>query len=264
MLGHVVARYLADAGHEVLTTDRRYEGTARDALVEEVCRSGASWVVNAAGRIKQKGADTAELMRVNAQLPQHLAVRLAPGQRLLQPSTDCVFAGRTGGYRTTDVPDAEDDYGLSKVLGDLPARPGCCQVVRVSMIGPEPGTGYSLLGWFFRQPGPVNGYVNHLWNGITTLEWSKWAARLIAGKWAPAAPVVQLASPRAVSKCELLQLVSQTWNRGITIHPVAAAESVDRTLVGDYPCPPLTEQLAELRAWYEARFGPVPMRSCQP
>jgi dTDP-4-dehydrorhamnose reductase len=258
MLGHVVARYLADLGFEVLTSPRRYEGGPRDSLVEEVRASQADWVINAIGKIKQKCDDATELIRVNGQFPVHLSVRLAPGQRLLHASTDCVFCGRRGDYRTTDERDADDDYGFSKILGEAAVAEHCV-VMRVSMIGPELAGGHGLLGWFFRQPGPVNGYTNHRWNGITTLEWAKQAAALLRGEWTPPASHFQLACRRAVSKYELLRLSAEVWGRHIEIRPLATPEPVDRTLVGDVECPPIGEQLAELRRWYEPRFGPVPV-----
>src|SRR5262245_20977605 len=107
MLGHVVAKYLHGLGLAVLTTDIRYSGKPRDGLIEEIRNSGADWVINAIGRIKQKNPTVEELYRINTQLPLQLAARLLPAQRLLHPSTDCVFSGRDGGYRTTDEPDAE-------------------------------------------------------------------------------------------------------------------------------------------------------------
>ncbi len=258
MLGHVAARYLAEAGFTVLTSDRRYGGAARDALVEEVRDSGADWVVNAIGRIKQKCSDRAELLRANALLPIQLAARLGAGQRLLHASTDCVFSGRTGGYATGDERDADDDYGFSKILGEAAAAPGRGQVLRVSIIGPEYGEGHGLLGWFFRQAGPIDGYTNHRWNGITTLEWARRAAELLSGRWCPAAPVVQLASPHAVTKYELLRLAAQVWGRRVAIRATATPTAIDRTLVADVVCPPLPDQLIALRDWHAARFGPIP------
>ncbi|MFO0810554.1 MAG: sugar nucleotide-binding protein [Gemmataceae bacterium] len=257
MLGHVVAAHLVDRGIEVLTSDRRYEGVPRDPLVEEVRASGAAWVVNAIGRIKQKCRDLAELVLANGRLPVHLAARLAPCQRLLHASTDCVFAGDRGGYRTTDERDAGDEYGFSKILGEAAAAAGRCQVLRVSIVGPELSGGHGLLGWFFRQAGPVNGFTNHAWNGITTLEWAKRAHEVIAGTWEPPGPLVQLASAGRVSKGELLRVTADVWGLPTEVRAVAAPDPVDRTLVGDVECPPIRDQLAELCTWHQLRFGPL-------
>src|SRR5580704_19372743 len=57
MLGHVVARYAAEAGCTVLTSDARYTASPRDALVEEVRESDASAVINCLGLTKQRSDD---------------------------------------------------------------------------------------------------------------------------------------------------------------------------------------------------------------
>ena len=46
MLGHVVSRYSAEAGWEVITSPLRYSAGARDPLIEQVRESGASVVIN--------------------------------------------------------------------------------------------------------------------------------------------------------------------------------------------------------------------------
>ena len=51
MLGHMVARHLAENGYSVRTTDARYEGGAGDALVAAARGSDARYVVNCIGRI---------------------------------------------------------------------------------------------------------------------------------------------------------------------------------------------------------------------
>ena len=98
---------------------------------------------------------------------------------------------------------------------------------------------------------------------ITTLEWCKRATAVIEERWSPTSPLVQFASPQPVSKYDLLRLAADVWGRQIEIRPTATPVPVDRTLVGDFECPPLAHQLAELREWYEARFGPVPIGPTQ-
>lgn len=262
MLGHVVARYLADCGCDVATSDRRYDGTVRDELVDEVRQSEAPWVVNALGRTKHKSTNLDELLLANARLPCHLMARLGPQQRIIHASTDCVFSGKRGNYSSLDELDAEDAYGFSKALGEQVAKEGRFQVLRVSIIGPELKCANGLLAWFFREAGPIPGFTNHRWNGITTLEWSKKAFELISGSWEPLSPVVQLASP-PVSKFELLVAAAATWSRRIEIVPTHFPVSIDRTLSGHVACPPINAQMEELKTWYESRFGPIPV-NCGP
>lgn len=96
MLGHVVARYLAQLGCQVVTSPLRYAAQARDPLIETVRDSGCTWIVNAIGRIKQKSDNPAELFLANSLFPLHLSLRLRPDQRLVHASTDCVSRAGKG------------------------------------------------------------------------------------------------------------------------------------------------------------------------
>ncbi len=250
MLGHVVARYLAEQGMEVATTEARYAADPRDPLVEAVRDSGCEWVVNALGRIKHKSQSSDELYRANSLFPIHLAARLKPNQRLVHASTDCVFSGRQGAYLVNAERDAEDVYGFSKLLAEVVACPNTRYIIRTSIIGPELGTGYGLMGWFLKQTGPVKGYKNHLWNGLTTLEWAKVCHEIMDGTLRPAGPLVQPGVWPPVSKAELLSMLGRIWNHPITIDPMEAAEAVDRSLKPEVVRPPLEQQLGELRKWY--------------
>ena len=66
-------------------------------------------VVNCVGVVKslEREAGMIANIRLNALLPHLLqSVCRRAGARLIQISTDCVFAGRRGGYREDDAPDA--------------------------------------------------------------------------------------------------------------------------------------------------------------
>ncbi len=59
------------------------------------------------------------------------------------------FRGASGPYRESDLPDATDLYGRSKLLGEVSA-PNCL-TLRTSIIGRELGSHHGLLDWFLRQ-----------------------------------------------------------------------------------------------------------------
>ena len=252
MLGHVVGRFLEQQGCEVVSASLRYGGAARDSLVEAVRDSGCTWVVNALGRIKQKTEDPAELYLANSIFPVHLSTRMRREQRLIHASSDCVFSGSRGDYSVTDERDAEDVYGLSKALGEAAAQSGRCWVIRTSIIGPELGKGWGLMGWFLRQSGEVNGYTNHLWNGITTLEWAGIAWELMRDQLSAEGPLIQAGTLPALSKCDVLRLIAKVWDFEVKVRPVEAKDAVDRTLLPTLKRPELEHQLSRLRAWYES------------
>ena len=256
MLGHVVARFLGQQGCEVVTSPARYGGATRDPLVEAVRDSGCGWIVNALGRIKQKTEDPNNLYLANSLFPLHLSTRMRPEQHLIHASSDCVFSGRRGRYAIGDERDAEDVYGLSKALGEAAAQSGRCWVIRTSIIGPETGQGWGLMGWFLRQSGEVNGFTNHLWNGITTLEWAGIAWELMNGQLGAEGPLIQAGTWPAMSKCEVLRLIGKAWGLAVTVRPTEAKEAVDRSLLPTLERPDLEHQLSRLRAWYESS-GPA-------
>ena len=226
MLGHVVARYLAEVGHEVIP------GTRYDGMLD---LGDAEAVVNCAGVVR----GTAGLFLANALLPLHLATQ---GRLLVHPSTDCVFDGARGWYRVDEQPNATDDYGLSKRLGE-----GCLAfprvvVLRTSIVGPGGG----LLGWFLSQSGPIDGWTDHVWNGITTLAWARLAAAALVGDIPPG--LHQPTTAETITKYDLLRLFGEVFDHPIEVRPVSAG-FCDRTLVPTIAMPPIRDQLTELRDW---------------
>jgi dTDP-4-dehydrorhamnose reductase len=250
MLGHVVARYLAEQGMEVLTTEARYTGLPNDPLVAAVRASAAEWVINAIGKLDSKSTPVAEMLVVNAQLPVHMKTFLRRNQRLIHASTDGVFSGQTGNYAVDAERDATDLYGFSKILGEVVAEPKKAIVIRTSVVGPSIVPGIGLMDWFLRQRETVNGFTNHVWNGVTTLEWAKFVERIIREQFVATAPILQVGSESAVTKYDLLKLISQVWNHQVSITSTENVRAIDRSLALDVKCPCIRQQLAELKSWY--------------
>ena len=249
MLGHVVARYLAEQGMEVITTDERYSGLPGDPLIAAVRTSNADWIINAIGKLDSKTTSPSEMLLVNAQLPVHLKSYLGKNQRMIHASTDGVFSGRTGNYAVDAERDATDIYGFSKILGEVVAEPNRSYVVRTSIVGPNDSKETGLMSWLLRQKTAVHGFTNHFWNGITTLEWSKLCAEIINNPAHFPPPVLQPTCGKTVTKYDLLQLVAVTCRRQIPVTPVEHAVEVNRTLVPTHPRAPIREQLEELAGW---------------
>ena len=249
MLGHMVSKHLVANGFEVRTSDARYAGSAADALVAAARASDARYVVNCIGRIWQKSMEAADLFLANALLPIHLAQKLRADQHLFHASTDCVFAGDRGNYAVDELPDADDEYGVSKQLGEGVARWPNVSVLRVSIVGPDLGGGHGLLGWFLKQPEdrPVSGYANHRWNGITTLEWAKILVERIVRleRGESHAPLTQPGT-QPLDKYTLLCAFRDAYGTRHEIRPVEAPTRIDRTLAPTERRAPIAEQLAEL------------------
>lgn len=243
MLGHVVARVFVDEGYDVSVSDARFDGDLAGPLLRDVRRAACEIVINCIGTTP-KQADAPTLILVNGVLPQVLA---APGQLVIHASTDGVFSGRRGGYRVEDAPDAEDPYGVSKRLGELCVALGPAVVFRSSIVGPESAP-RSLLSWYLSRENAVQGYVDHVWNGVTSLAWARCALRAARGELASGVHHLTCAEP--VSKARLLAAFREAFEGGPEVVPVRSTSPVNRTLVPTLALASIEEQLAELRAWY--------------
>lgn len=253
MLGHVVARFLAEAGHEVRSPAPRFTRQAPEPFLGALLATRPQAVVNCTGL---RAGPEADLHDVHVGLVQQALDRLGPGVRFIQAGTDGVFRPDRPDRTTAEEGDAEDPYGRTKRAGERAVREAGGSVIRCSILGPELGQPRSLLGWFLAQRGPVRGFVNHWWNGITTLQWARVCQGLLATASPP--PVCQPGFQPAIPKAEVLRLLGEVWERPVVILPSEAPTPVLRTLVPDVLCPPLAEQLRELRAWHGARFPASP------
>ena len=117
-------------------------------------------VVNCVGIIKQlpESCDPVLSIALNSLLPHRLAQLCASkSSRLVHISTDCVFSGDGGGFIESDVPDALDLYGRSKLLGEVDYPHAI--TLRTSLIGHELSGTHSLVNWFLAQEGRVRGFI---------------------------------------------------------------------------------------------------------
>jgi dTDP-4-dehydrorhamnose reductase len=279
MLGHRLLMHLQDR-HETKVTLRRelaaYERyglftlensywsvEAKDAerLLEVVGDFRPEAVVNAVGIVKQRGAakEAIPSLEINSLLPHRLAVLCrAVGTRLVHLSTDCVFSGRKGNYTEGDVPDAEDLYGRTKLLGEV--TDAGCITLRTSIIGLELSRRTGLIEWFLAQRGEIRGFTKAIYTGLTTAEMSHVIERVLvehphlSGVW-------QVAS-EPLDKYDLLVRFSEVLGRD-DIHIVPDdTVRIDRSLLSvafekatGYSAPGWSEMLKELGAEVRRRQG---------
>jgi dTDP-4-dehydrorhamnose reductase len=207
-------------------------------------------VINAIGLIKQLNGRRADLIYLNALFPHRLLELCQARQvRLIHLSTDCVFSGRVGNYRESDVADPLDDYGRTKLLGELEAVGAL--TLRTSIIGRERPQGLGLIEWFHRQRGgTVRGFRRALYSGLTTAELGRLLLRLIVefpgldGLWHVAS--------QSISKFDLLYRYNELAGLGIEVVP-SDDFVCDRSLNGQrfesetgYQAPSWETMLAEL------------------
>ena len=144
------------------------DGASAYALVERV---KPDLVLNAVGIVKQLAAAKAAIpsITVNSLWPHVLADACAAhGARMVHVSTDCVFSGARGGYTESDVPDAFDLYGRSKLLGEVTDRDNVV-TLRTSIVGWQLGEPTGLAGWFAAHRSErLTGFAKAVFSGLTT------------------------------------------------------------------------------------------------
>jgi dTDP-4-dehydrorhamnose reductase len=187
-------------------------------------------VVNAIGIVKQlpEGKIPTRSIAINALFP-HLVNDLcrASGSRLVQVSTDCVFSGNRGNYVETDVPDATDLYGRTKLLGE-PVDSPVALTLRTSIIGRELGSRHGLVEWFLGQAGGrVKGFAGVIFSGLTTSSLSELIADLIEDH--PGLTGLWHVGSEPISKFELLTQLDRAFGTGTEVVREADPRS-DRSL----------------------------------
>jgi dTDP-4-dehydrorhamnose reductase len=232
-----------------------------DAVRSAVDRVSPAVVVNGIGLVKQRDEATVAIpsIEINALFPHRLLdLCRARGMRLVHISTDCVFSGRTGGYRESDIPDPVDLYGRSKLLGEVDRAPGL--TLRTSIIGLELGRRAGLIEWFLAQRGMIRGFRRAIYTGLTTCALGRLIERILLdhpdlhGVW-------QVASAPITKYALLTDLARRLARTDVTID-ADDAFVCDRSLVADrladatgYRAPGWDEMLDELAAGIRARVA---------
>ena len=269
MLGSTLTRYLTPLVDEVVEINRSgtsivnenrvltFDAVQGGPIREYLERERFDLVVNAIGLTKQlinegdqKDAKIAYL--INSDLPRELNVYAKDSSTpIIQIGTDCVYSGFKGNYSEDSEFDCNDLYGLSKVSGEHESK--SMMTIRCSIIGHEVKSSVSLMDWFLSQPAStsVNGYSNHIWNGVTTLTFARVIHGIISkNTYSPG--TIHLVPKDQVSKFELLQILAETFGRrDIEINEFETEFGVNRTLATLFPHK--NEQL-----WLNAGYTQVP------
>lgn len=187
-----------------------------DDLVEIFEKIKPDVVINCIGLVKQLSESDNPLaaIPINSLLPHRLARLCAIAEaRLVHMSTDCVFSGAKGGYVESDLADAKDLYGRSKLLGEVD-YPNAI-TLRTSIIGHELSGNRSLICWFLSQQKRVKGFRRAIFSGLPTVE----LAHVIKDYVIPNSNLHGLyhVSANPINKYDLLKLVSRAYGKNTDI-----------------------------------------------
>jgi len=255
MLGHMVMKLLstderfAVCGTHISYPEDRYY-FAVDQGVEElgsICdaHDEFDFFINCIGITTGKIniADSASIIRaveINAIFPHQLAEFARSRKcRVIHISTDGVFSGASECYDEDCPHDCHDLYGKTKSLGEV--HSDNFLNIRCSIIGPSPSEKGGLFEWFQSQRAgsTISGYTNHLWNGVTTLQFAELCAKVMeTDKFdvlREESAVFHFSPNQPVSKYGLLTILKHHLEKDIHIDAVTHGEDmVQRVLVSKY------------------------------
>jgi dTDP-4-dehydrorhamnose reductase len=252
MLGNYVYRYFIRnySNIRIIKGEFRIDKNSLCTLqkyIESNNISNNTCIINCIGAIPQR--NPSDYWIVNSVFPQLLSnICMNLNIQMIQPSTDCVFNGMKGMYIETDIHDENNEYGISKSLGE----PINCTVIRTSIIGKEILNKKSFLEWVYTNNANVDGWTNHLWNGITCLQWCK-IIDIIIQKNIFWKGVRHIFSPKSYSKYEIICIIKNIYNLSGNIKPVESEYKIDKTLSTIYEInelfniPDLIIQIEELK-----------------
>lgn len=259
MLGSYVSTYFTQKNYNVINITRQHldiitsENLLYDLEQLFINRNihHNSVIINCIGLIPQTQiTDSFHYFLINSVFPYHLSqLSFKYNSKLIHPTTDCVFSGKQGYYNEYNLKDEKNIYGLSKILGEnIPHT----TIIRTSIIGEQTHHNYSLLQWLIsNKNNTVNGYTNHLWNGITCLQFAKIIEYIIQYNmfWTG---IRHIFSNETISKYQLLQIINDVYKLNITIHPTQTKDNIDKSLTTihtqnlQHLIPSIQQQIEEL------------------
>ena len=178
-------------------------------------------IVNAIGAGPTAGRRV--LDAVNAEFPRRLAaLAAARGARVAHVGTDAVFSGARGNYCEADAPDPIDDYGRSKLAGEL-AAPHL--TIRTTFFGRN-HRGAGLVEWIAAtRDSRIEGFTNYRFSGIA----SALAADFVIAAIEARLEGVYHVGGEPISKYELVRSIAALLRPDLEVVPVERG-AVDRTL----------------------------------
>ena len=187
---------------------------------------------------------------INSIFPNNLNNEFSKN-KIYQIATDCVFDGKNKLYKEDAVHNAQDVYGKSKSLGEITAKNFFN--IRTSIIGKEIKGYKSLYDWFLNQEknSKINGFTNHLWNGLTTRAFGHILISIIENK-IKLPNKIHICPKNLITKYKMLKLFNdKNPSKKIIIKPISARIKINRTISTKY------KKIADL-IWKKSKYKKTP------
>lgn len=269
MVGHVVALFFKESGHEVRGFDETKSNLIPaesgsfhelDRLADIISNGVFDAVINCTAIVNEFAEQDKEVASyINAYFPHWLEkITSCLNTVVVHRSTDCIFSGASGQYGVDAMPDATSFYAKTKVVGELVNNKDI--TIRTSLIGPElEADGIGLLNWFLKQNGEVKGFANAIWTGLTTIEFAREIEFLLNHRQHG---LYQCVPNTAISKYELLGMFENSFPGNRSVVRICNAR-IDKSLVqelGDsgIVVPDYRTMVDELAKWVQDHISLYP------
>jgi dTDP-4-dehydrorhamnose reductase len=261
MAGHTIAIYLKEKGHNIVSYSRSpflyCKNIIGDVFETEKFKSVLiegkyDVVINCIGILNQDAENhPSKAVYLNSYLPHLIVDTLKDTKtKLIQMSTDCVFAGNSGPYFENSFCDGRTFYDRSKALGEVNDNKNL--TFRNSIIGPDMNqNGIGLFNWFMKQKGTINGYSGAIWTGVTTLTLAKAMEKAIE---VDLCGLYNLVNNDSITKFELLNLFNKYFLNDKLIIQKENNFCLDKSLVNTrndflFEVPNYSQMILEMKEW---------------
>lgn len=227
MLGHIAYKFFKQYGFAIETVSDRFPSKNFSDFLQ---KSNCDFVLNCIGSIPQKNPENYD---ANHLIPQILCDKF--NGIIIHPSSDCENH-------------AISEYDISKKKGTEIILNHCkSHVIQCSIIGPEKLTSYGLWSWLENNKNDkVFGYSNHLWNGVTTLDWCKISLDIIKDKISEKKII---AGTNVVSKFDLLSILNDKLRLNKNIVEITHENYINRALNPSIIRDDINIQIQDLISW---------------
>lgn len=262
MAGHLISLYFIERGYDVTVFSKTpalfcKKSVVGDALNPEefkkiLIAEEYDVVINCIGLLNQYAESNPSVaVYLNSYLP-HLIVEVLKTRKtkLIQMSTDCVFAGNTGPYFEDSTRDGKTFYDRTKALGEVEDKKNL--TFRNSIIGPDMNeSGIGLFNWFMKQGGTLNGFTGAIWTGVTTLTLAKAMEQAIGENLTG---LYNLVNNSSISKYDLLLLFNKMFRNNKLIIEKSDLLILDKTLKNrrhdfSFEVPSYEQMIEEMKEW---------------
>ena len=217
------------------------------------------YVINCIGLTKHLASEQSNAYFFpNILVPRFLKMLKAKHEFLtIHISSDCVYSGRDAPYTENYIPDALDNYGISKAISENDLKDSA-MVLRTSTVGHEYESKNGLVEWFLSQSGSITGFKNAFFNGVTTLTLAKIIEIIINSENLFEHGIFNVSSER-ISKFKFLNLLRDVYQKNIEILPDYSFK-IDRSLVMSRKIDDIWDQISweqqirEMKEHYQNEF----------